>query len=751
MLPNGDANSRNIDNESTVKTHTHATYEIVNFQSALDTAISQVRGRVPEDGNTLGKLYDYIVSGSLQIVVPDIAARDSLDIYSLSIQVFVVDTGNGWGLFKPLQLGTDVEYIKISDAEMLNVRLGVEALTESMLPTSNIAPADKIVMGNDGRLSDSRPPLPHSHSIQNITGIETTIDSAISRALSLLPVTVTSINSKNGNVTLDKTDVGLNRVDNTSDAEKPISKRVELALDTKVNVSVLPSGVLAGDNELVLGIDPRLRDARTPLAHIHKVEDVAGIKPYVKDIIDEVLNSHDNGVQLINGKSGVVTLTKRDVDLYNVDNTSDMDKPISIAQMSALLTKIDNSLLPTNTTGLLVRSDDARLSDARKPLPHMTESIVDFIESSITVAKVAVKRMVNDTTDFDISSEDNMSLSIMPELEPGKYTQVQVNEKGRVTSGSSPSTIQELGIYDVYNKTQVDNLFANIPNVLESNSPNRFVKLTDQGRIPDILVNSALHFYPRFSRFPVEGNSDHLYIDKETNTIYRFENEYVKLTPEQIEQVPTETISKTDFEKVAFTGSYFDLTKVPVYADIAKSGDYKDLKNKPEFASVAFSGNYSDLSDRPTFADIAWSGSYLDLHNTPQYAEVATTGSYKSLTDAPNLDAVVSNTDEVLYKTKTLNIIGTLGERKGKARWYPESNVTILYAYTSVNDIASSDIVCHIAHNLRPVNDAQIIIPEGEFRSEKTQLGFSMKPIDFLTVDIVRAVGKNLSVTIVYR
>jgi hypothetical protein len=751
MLPNGDDNSRNIDDKSTVKTHTHTTYEIVNFQSALDTAISQVRGRVPEDGDTLGKLYDYIVSGSLQIVVPDISARDSLEVYSLSIQVFVIDAGNGWGLFKPLQTGTNVEYIKISDAELLNSRLGVEALTDAMLPQSDTAKADQLVMGNDARLSDSRPPLPHSHSIQNITGIEATVDSSISKALSRLPLVATSVNGRKGDINVDKKDVGLDKVDNTADIDKPISKRVELALATKLNASVLPSTVIAGDNQVVLGIDTRLRDARTPLPHIHDINDLTGVVDCVTEIIEDVLSLHDTGVQLVNGMSGIVNLSKLDIGLHHVDNTSDMDKPVSDLQRAALNTKIDKSLLPDIVSSKLVLSDDPRLSDERKPLPHMSESIVDFIDSSLTVSKVAVKSMVVNSGDFDVSTDNDLSLSVIADLEPGKYSRVYVNEKGRVLSGSSPTTIRELGIYNVYDKSQIDNLFANLSNVLESNTANRFVKLNEQGKIPDTLIDAPIHVYPRFSRFPTEGDSNRLYVDKETNILYRFDTEYVKLTPDLILPPPVETLKKTEFASVAFSGNYFELKSLPVYANIAKTGEYNDLKNVPEYAAIAKTGSFNDLVDKPTFADIAWSGSYLDLHNRPEFKAVAETGSYNSLTDLPNLDNFISKDDSTITKTKTLNIIGKLEPRIGKARWYPESNVTILYAYATVNDQAYSDIICQVAHNYRPVDNAQVTIPEGEFRSEPTRLNFAMKSSDFLSVDILDAVGNNLSVTIVYR
>ena len=51
---------------------------------------------------------------------------------------------------------------------------------------------------------------------------------------------VTSVAGKTGDVTLDKADVGLGNVDNTSDAGKPVSTAQQTALDAK--------GSLAGDN-----------------------------------------------------------------------------------------------------------------------------------------------------------------------------------------------------------------------------------------------------------------------------------------------------------------------------------------------------------------------------------------------------------------------------------------------------------------------------------------------------------------------
>lgn len=49
------------------------------------------------------------------------------------------------------------------------------------------------------------------------------------------------------------------------------------------------------------------------------------------------------GVSTVNSRSGAVTLTKSDVDLANVDNTSDASKPVSSAMLTALNAKAATS------------------------------------------------------------------------------------------------------------------------------------------------------------------------------------------------------------------------------------------------------------------------------------------------------------------------------------------------------------------------------------------------------------------------
>lgn len=65
-----------------------------------------------------------------------------------------------------------------------------------------------------------------------------------------------------------------------------------------------------------------------------------------QDTIKDKLDTIENGAQVntvtsVAGKTGAVTLTKSDVGLANVDNTSDANKPVSTAQQTALNLKAD--------------------------------------------------------------------------------------------------------------------------------------------------------------------------------------------------------------------------------------------------------------------------------------------------------------------------------------------------------------------------------------------------------------------------
>lgn len=131
---------------------------------------------------------------------------------------------------------------------------------------------------------------------------------------------VTSINGETGIVILDKSDIGLENVDNTSDANKPISTATQSALNDKASTTSL---------------NAHTSDTNNPHA-----------------------------------------VTKTQVGLGNVDNTSDANKPISTATQTALNGKQDTLVSGTNiktvNSNSLVGSGDVVIDKTSIGLGNVT-------------------------------------------------------------------------------------------------------------------------------------------------------------------------------------------------------------------------------------------------------------------------------------------------------------------------------------------------------------------------------------------
>jgi hypothetical protein len=149
-----------------------------------------------------------------------------------------------------------------------------------------------------------------------------------------------------------KAQVGLGNADNTSDADKPISTATATALAGKSNT---------GHGHTFADISGQVSSAQLPPLAINEtfpVANQAAMLALTAQRGDIAIRS-DNGrtyvlatdspstladwkevmaagqVQSVAGKTGVVSLVKADVGLGNIDNTSDVNKPVSTAQAAA--------------------------------------------------------------------------------------------------------------------------------------------------------------------------------------------------------------------------------------------------------------------------------------------------------------------------------------------------------------------------------------------------------------------------------
>lgn len=134
---------------------------------------------------------------------------------------------------------------------------------------------------------------------------------------------------------LNKSSVGLGNVDNTSDLDKPISTLTQEALDEKQDAE-------AGKGLSTNDFDTPSRDKLSSLKPIQAGTNLSFDETTSPGTI--IINASGGGgsgtVQTVNSigpdGAGNVQIAKSDIGLGNVDNTSDLNKPISTATQVAL-------------------------------------------------------------------------------------------------------------------------------------------------------------------------------------------------------------------------------------------------------------------------------------------------------------------------------------------------------------------------------------------------------------------------------
>jgi hypothetical protein len=182
---------------------------------------------------------------------------------------------------------------------------------------------------------------------------------------------VQAVNGYTGSVNLAKSDVGLNNVDNTSDASKPVSNPTQAALNLKLDANKV--GVASGIASLnALGKIPTDQIPAISFSSVKVLSSQADMLALSSAVIGSVVIRTDVNknyvlaaanpallanwielltpappVQTVNGMSGNIALTKSDLGLGDVENTSDANKPISSATQTALNLKANSSDITT--------------------------------------------------------------------------------------------------------------------------------------------------------------------------------------------------------------------------------------------------------------------------------------------------------------------------------------------------------------------------------------------------------------------
>ena len=151
---------------------------------------------------------------------------------------------------------------------------------------SNLTENRALISNSSGKVAVSSVT---STELGYLDGVTSNIQTQLNNKLSSAPVT--SVNNKTGAVTLAKGDVGLGNVDNTSDANKPISNATQAALNDK-QAKITASGLLKGNGSGGVSAAVKGTDYFTP-TDVNEIAAEAAKKVDVSSIANKVSKSGD--------------------------------------------------------------------------------------------------------------------------------------------------------------------------------------------------------------------------------------------------------------------------------------------------------------------------------------------------------------------------------------------------------------------------------------------------------------------------
>lgn len=310
------------------------------------------------------------------------AGADCTDVYAL---VSSAETGDiidtlfggttGQVLRKASNADLDTEWHTLVKAD---VGLGnVDNTSDVNKPVSTAQAAAIAVVQADVDAHEARVDNPHSvtksqvglGNVDNTSDINKPVSTAQATAIGVVQADVDAHEARTDNPhSVTKSQVGLGNADNTSDLNKPISTATQAALDLKEDEA--NKGVANGYAPLNASVQVPIQYLPNTFFNYLGTWDAATNTPTLADGVGTVKDAYIvtvgavrdlgsgnqtfnigdyviyNGsiwqvvpsvapVSSVNTKTGAVVLVPSDIGLGNVDNTSDINKPVSTAQAAA--------------------------------------------------------------------------------------------------------------------------------------------------------------------------------------------------------------------------------------------------------------------------------------------------------------------------------------------------------------------------------------------------------------------------------
>ena len=342
-------------------------------QVALTTLLSNtvIQSDLALKENTANKSGTTTLGTSDVLFPTQNAVKTYVDAAASSINLAINNVNNTSDVNKPIsaltQIALDLKENTVNKS--VTTTLGT---SDILFPTQNAVKTyvDVAVAGvsiTDGSITDAK---------------------IISLAASKLTGVVAIANGGTGasTITAAKTNFALNNVDNTSDISKPISTLTQTALDLKENTVNKSVTTTLGTSDVLF---PTQNAVKTYVDAAVATTAIADASITDAKIISLSAGKLTGVVAIANGGTGASTITaaKTNLALNNVDNTSDVNKPISTLTQTALDLK-ENTANKSVTTSL-------GTSDVLFPTQNAVKTYVDaavattaIADGSITDAKI---------------------------------------------------------------------------------------------------------------------------------------------------------------------------------------------------------------------------------------------------------------------------------------------------------------------------------------------------------------------------
>lgn len=311
---------------------------------------------------------------------------------------------------------------------------------------------------------------------------------------------VTSVNGRQGPVVLDSSDVGLDKVDNTADADKPISTAQQAALNAKVDKTTTINGYALSGNVTIekgdVGLGNVTNDAQVKRSEMGVASGVATLDTTGKvptsqlpSYVDDVLEYTSKSAFPATGETGKIYVDTATNKTYRWGGTDYAEISASLAlgetsstayagdkgkanadAITALQTRVGNVESKNSTQDTAIQTAQGAAEAAQTTATQATNAaatnagaIEDIVDGTTTVAKATAATTatkldakktfsltgnVTGSTESDLSGNVSISTTIADGsvttaklsttgITAGTYTALTVDNKGRATAGGT--------------------------------------------------------------------------------------------------------------------------------------------------------------------------------------------------------------------------------------------------------------------------------------------------------------------------